>query len=51
MSYSEPTILPKVPRELAALLDECNAETLRSIAKYADALAEYQRARREDQRG
>ncbi|ELY97341.1 hypothetical protein [Natrialba asiatica] len=42
MSYSEPTIPPEVPGELAALLDECNAETLRSIAKYADALAEYQ---------
>ena len=41
MSYSEPATPPEVPGEIASSLEECNAETLRSIAKYADALAEY----------
>ncbi len=41
MSYSEPTIPPEVPEELVSSLEGCSVETLRSIAKYADSLAEY----------
>jgi hypothetical protein len=41
MSDSELATPPEVPGEVAFSLEKCNAETLRSIAKYADALAEY----------
>lgn len=41
MSYSEPTVPSEIPGELADSLDDCDSETLRSIASYAEALAEY----------
>ncbi|MDL0145133.1 hypothetical protein [Halobacterium salinarum] len=41
MSYSEPAIPSEISGELADSLDDCDAEMLRSIARYAEALAEY----------
>ena len=41
MSYSEPAIPSEISGELADSLDDCDAEMLRSIAKYAEGLAEY----------
>lgn len=41
MPYSEPTTPPELPAQLVEQLDNCDVETLRAAASYAEALAEY----------
>jgi hypothetical protein len=40
MPYSEPTTPPELPAQLVEQLDNCDVETLRAAANYAEALAE-----------
>lgn len=41
MSYSKPTVAPDIPSDIVAALDDADVETLREVATYAEALAEY----------
>lgn len=47
MDYERPTPPATIPTQLTNTLDECDADTLRAVAEYANALAEY---RERDQR-